>query len=171
MPKSHGWIGAMANAFRERPGVGALGVKLLYEDETIQHAGMTSIRPPGFRLQLNAHPGKGLPNRAEAATLRVVEAVTGACLMIGRDTYLKLGGLDESYLLGDFEDSDLCNRLRASGREIYYAPSIELYHLERQSHVLYPDEAWRRTSSMYNAWLHAQRWHSNAKPGAEAART
>jgi len=89
-----------------------------------------------------------------------VEAVTGACLVISRPLYLELGGLCEEFVLGDFEDSELCMRVRHAKKRVFYAPSEELYHLERQSQSLLPDgDTWRWQLTIYNAWLQDQKWH------------
>ncbi len=69
----------------------------------------------------------------------------------------EIGGFTRDYIIGDYEDSDLCLKIRAAGREIRYVPAAELYHLERQSisrHAGYT----RGVASEYNAWLHAGRW-------------
>src|SRR5262249_48381599 len=114
-------------------------------------------RYPG--LWLNGHPGKGLPGEPmPKGTLVPVPAITAACLMVSRDLYAEVGGLDENYILGDFEDSDLCMKLRAAGRQICCAPQVELYHLERQSQRLIGTSEWRSALTLYNAWLHTKRW-------------
>jgi GT2 family glycosyltransferase len=71
--------------------------------------------------------------------------------------FKETGGFTRDYIIGDYEDSDLCLKIRATGREIRYVPAAELYHLERQSisrHAGYT----RGVASEYNAWLHAGRW-------------
>ena len=110
----------------------------------------------------NNHPGKGLPNWSELdAPPREVEGVTGACLGIARGLFAKLGGLCEDFVFGDFEDSELCLRVRNAGKRVYYAPGVELYHLERQSQSLLPDgESWRWQLTVYNAWLQDKRWRA-----------
>ena len=60
------------------------------------------------------------------------------------------------FVRGDYEDTDLCLRLRELNREIWYLPDVELYHLEGQS---YPT-AERAAVSEYNRWLHTQVWGS-----------
>jgi GT2 family glycosyltransferase len=80
--------------------------------------------------------------------------VTGACLLISTELYAELGGLSGGYVRGDYEDSDLCLRLRSHGRQAWYLPDVELYHLEGQS---YPSKE-REHVSEYNKWLHTQAW-------------
>ena len=85
---------------------------------------------------------------------RRVPAVSGACLMIERELFDELGGLRGMYVQGDYEDTDLCLRLREQGRETWYLPEVELYHLEGQSYALET----RNAMSRYNVWLHTRLW-------------
>ena len=112
-----------------------LGPKLLYGDDSLQHAGMYFHRDAfPNRLWLNQHYFKGFPRRyAPANVCRPVPAVTGACLMLQRELFENLGGWDESYVQGDYEDSDLCLRAYQRGCQNWYLPAAELYHLEGQS--------------------------------------
>jgi GT2 family glycosyltransferase len=155
IPDRPGWIGAMAAFYDATEGIGALGPKLLYEDDTLQHAGMYFQRRPGSEVWENAHCFKGLHRTFPAANLaRPMPAVTAACMMIGRDLYEEVGGLPLHYVQGDYEDSELCLRLAQAGRENWYLPTVELYHLEGQSYV----PGVRRIPSEYNMWLHTSIW-------------
>jgi GT2 family glycosyltransferase len=80
--------------------------------------------------------------------------VTAACLLTSSDLYRKLGGLRSIYIQGDYEDSDLCLRLREAGYETWYLPEVELYHLEGRSY----DTSARQTNARYNSWLHTRLW-------------
>jgi GT2 family glycosyltransferase len=164
MPKRAGWVTQLARTHEGLPDCGVLGAKLLYYDESLQHDGMVFERFPFWNgLYGNNHPGKGLPNRGEPdAPPREVEAVTGACLVMSASLYRKLGGLSEEFVFGDFEDSELCLRARDAGKRIYYAPQVELYHLERQSQSLLPDgDSWRWQITVYNSWLQHRRWSAD----------
>jgi GT2 family glycosyltransferase len=155
LPDRPGWLGAMADFFDATPGIGALAPKLLYEDDSLQHAGMYFLRPPGSTIWENMHYYKGLARTTPAANVaRAVPAVTGACLMIERERYEQMGGLRGQFVQGDYEDSDLCLRLHEDGLASWYLPDAELYHLEAQS---YPNEL-RRATSTYNTWLHSHLW-------------
>jgi GT2 family glycosyltransferase len=68
-----------------------------------------------------------------------------------------VGGFDEVYVIGDFEDSDLCLRLRALGFGCAVDPEVQLYHLERKSQVS-SAAMWRQNLTIYNAWQHQRRW-------------
>ncbi len=155
LPHHPGWLGKMRSFYDETPGIGALGAKLLYEDDTLQHAGMYFDRQPGNDVWLNMHYFKGMPRSLPAANLtRRVPAVTGACVLLERALYEELGGLRGVYVQGDFEDSDLCLRLFERGLASWYLPDAELYHLEGQS---YPSAA-RSLNTRFNAWLHTHLW-------------
>ncbi len=155
IPARPGWLGELVRFYDETDGIGALAPMLLYEDESIQHAGMYFHRMTDEGTWSNEHFFKGLHRTLPAANVtRPVPAVTGACLMIAADLYRELGGLRGSYVQGDFEDSDLCLRLSAAGYTNWYLPSVALYHLEGQS---YPSSE-RELATRYNRWLHSDRW-------------
>jgi GT2 family glycosyltransferase len=157
LPEGPGWLSRMADFYRCRENIGALGVKLLYPDNSLQHAGMFFDLPTGTALPghwRNMHYFKGFQRDLPAANVvRSVPAVTGACLMIGKDVYERGGGFPDVYVQGDFEDSELCLRLIEEGRENWYLPEVELYHLEAQS---YPSST-RAAMTRYNRWLHTKR--------------
>jgi GT2 family glycosyltransferase len=155
IPDRPGWLGAMGKFYDATPGIGALGPKLLYEDDSLQHAGLYFHRAPGAEVWENAHCFKGLHRSFPAANVaRPVPAVTAACMLIDRERYEAAGGLPLHYVQGDYEDSELCLRLAETGRSSWYLPAIELYHLEGQSYV----PGLRRVPSEYNMWLHSSLW-------------
>jgi GT2 family glycosyltransferase len=155
LPDRPGWLTALVEAHDRLPSVGAVGAKLLYEDDSLQHAGMYFDRPEGSQLWTNGHYFKGLHRSFPPANVeRTVPAVTGACLMLATDLWNEVGGLCGGFVQGDYEDSDLCLRLLQAGRLNYYVPGAELYHLEGQS---YPDEL-RRAVGRYNTWLQTHLW-------------
>jgi GT2 family glycosyltransferase len=116
-----------------RPQIGAVGALLLYEDGTIQHAGVVL----GGVLSLAGHAFRYLDPSELAGDERLVLdtnylAVTGACLMIAREKYLEAGGLDET-LAVSYNDIDLCLKLRAAGYRNVMVPRARLYHYESKS--------------------------------------
>ncbi|UVF20410.1 glycosyltransferase [Microvirga terrae] len=157
IPVSPGWLEAMASRLNGRRRIGAVGPKLLFEDGSIQHAGMYfSQDHRGYWL--NQHFHKGMPrDYAPACEERVVPAVTGACLVTTRALFESVGGFTEDYVVGDYEDSDLCLKITMTERKIAYAPDIELYHLERKSMSL-NSEYMRGIAWQYNCALHTERW-------------
>ena len=75
-------------------------------------------------------------------------------MMIERALYEELGGLRRFFVRGDYEDFDICLRLIESGRENWYLPDVELYHLEAQSYA----ESERYFANRYNMWVHSHLW-------------
>jgi GT2 family glycosyltransferase len=115
-----------------RPEVGVVGAKLLYADDTIQHAGIVVGMGgvAGHVLLRFPRDADGYMNR-----LRVthnVAAVTGACLMTRRAVFEQVGGFDESFVLA-FNDVDLCLQIQAAGYRVIWTPEAELYHLESKT--------------------------------------
>lgn len=126
------WLSAMVRQV-VRPGVGAVGAKLLYADGTIQHAGVViglgQAAGHAHRFQHNSDPGYF----ARAHVAHRVSAVTGACLLVGKAPYWQVGGLDEEGFAVAFNDVDLCLKLQAAGYHNIYEPRATLIHHESQS--------------------------------------
>lgn len=155
LPDQPGWLSRLVAFHDEHEEAGAVGPKLLFEDDTLQHAGIRFQQPAGGGAWENEHYFKGLHRDLPAANVaRRVPAVSGACLMIARDLFEQLGGLRGTYVQGDYEDTDLCLRLREAGHETWYCPEVELYHLEGQSYALETRQAMGR----FNTWLHTRLW-------------
>lgn len=161
LPIGKGWLEKLLLRYTTLAQCGILGPTLLYEDNNIQHAGMNFCRfefLDGFWF--NDHPGKGTPLwLSSIKKVREMPSVTGACMLISKDLYTKVGGFDESYILGDFEDSDLCLKIQTLNYKCYYEPEIVLYHLERKSQSLFNDHNWKHKVTLYNGWLHTKRWN------------
>ena len=117
-----GWLEALCAPFTD-PQVGITGGKLTYPDGRIQHAGVYLDRPDGI---LTAH------NVLTDEPSRPVEAVTGACLAIRRDTWDELDGFDTGFRNG-YEDIDLCLRARDAGWQVWYTADAHVVHHESQS--------------------------------------
>jgi GT2 family glycosyltransferase len=116
-----------------RPEIGAVGVMLYYENNTIQHAGVIlgvgSVAGHAFR----GHP-RAMPTAFHRSGLtRNLSAVTGACLAVRRGIFEEVGGFDEVNLPVAYNDVDLCLRIRAMGYRILWTPFAELYHRESAS--------------------------------------
>jgi GT2 family glycosyltransferase len=155
LPDRPGWLGEMARFYDSTPNIGALAPKLLYEDGSIQNAGMYFHQPPGETMWLDAHYFRGLHRDFPGANVaRKVPLLCGACVMIARSLYEDLGGLRGIYVQGDYEDTDLCMRLMARGLENWYYPGAEVFHLEALSYM----PSMRMPANRYNAWLHTHLW-------------
>jgi GT2 family glycosyltransferase len=158
LPKRPMWVGDLLRIYKSLNNPGVLSPKLLYEDGSIQHAGMAFKHHPGWAdMWINDHPLKG-QSPLGLDGIRKVDAVTAACAMIASGLFSAIGGFSEDYIIGDFEDSDLCLRLLADGRSNYIALDVELFHLERQSQNRVGDISWRTNLTLYNCWLHNSRW-------------
>jgi len=116
-----------------RPQIGAVGAKLYYINDTIQHAGVI--------IGLGGMAGHALKFLAREAPgyhwkpflIQNYSAVTGACLVMRRNVFEEVGGLEEKHLKVAFNDVDFCLRIRERGYRIVWTPYAELYHLESAS--------------------------------------
>jgi GT2 family glycosyltransferase len=125
------WLTEMV-ALAVRPEAGCVGAKLLYPDGRIQHAGVViglgGVAGHGHRFARADDPG--YLNRLR--TVQNVSAVTAACLLIRREVFDEVGGLDESLTVA-FNDVDFCLRVRAVGYRNLWTPFAELIHHESVS--------------------------------------
>lgn len=160
VPREPGWLETLALPVLRQKSLGAIGPKLLFEDGSLQHAGLYFARNKQG-VWLNHHFYKGMPGAyPPAQTARIVPAVTGACQVMRRDVWELVGGYAEDFVIGDYEDSDLCLKIRRAGFEIYYEPAACLYHLERRS-ISRSQDYTRGVASQYNAWQHTERWDAD----------
>ncbi|MEY4861928.1 MAG: hypothetical protein RLZ51_23, partial [Pseudomonadota bacterium] len=122
-----------------RPGVGAVGAKLLYPDRTVQHAGVVlGMSPDSPMGGVAGHAHRGIPGEAEgymnrAAVAQRFSAVTAACLTILRSRFDAVGGFEEENLAVAFNDVDLCLRLEDIGLINVWTPFAMLVHHESVS--------------------------------------
>ncbi|MCK9419436.1 MAG: glycosyltransferase family 2 protein [Nitrospirae bacterium] len=152
------WLQQMAG-HAQRKDVGAVGAKLYYPDDTIQHGGIIL----GLR-GITGHAHRYFPRDSHGymGRLKVVQnvsAITGACFMTRKVVFEKVGGFDEDYPLA-FGDIDYCLKLRGRGYLIVWTPYAELYHYEsktRGSDEEVPEKKLRffREFELYkNKWQH-----------------
>ena len=158
-PDAADWLDGMIARLRDDATLGLVGGKLLFEDGTVQHEGITFERlPQQANWPFPMHPRKGLmPAAAPATGVSEAQAITGACMVLRRSLASSLNGFDEIYAIGDFEDTDLCLRVRSRGLRCALDHQAQLYHLERQSQIT-PDNLWRHHATLLNAWTHTRRW-------------
>ena len=142
------------------PATGCVGFSMQFEDGTIQHDGMRFQRVPWFEgLWASEHPRKGLPAPPWQLESAVdAEAVTAALMLLRRADFPDGRIFDPRYVLGDFEDGDLCLRLRAQGRSVRLLRAPGLWHLERQSYVHVADGEARFATTLLNCLRFNQRW-------------
>ncbi len=161
-PDEPAWLDYMVETAEADPEIGVVGALLLFEDETVQHDGCSYERLPEFgNWVFCLHPDKGM---TAPRSLRVheMDSVTGACLVMKTELAREVGGFDEGYVIGDFEDADLCEKVKALGRICVVDQRARLYHLERQSQGN-QQASWRFNLTLYNAWRFQNRWVRNAK--------
>jgi GT2 family glycosyltransferase len=126
------WLGEMVS-HAVRAGIGAVGAKLFYPDFCIQHAGVITglggVAGHAFKGFSRDEPGMQFrPHLAQN-----LSAVTAACLVIRKSTYLRAGGLDEKELAVAFNDVDFCLKVEALGFRNLYTPFAEFFHRESAS--------------------------------------
>lgn len=168
IPEAPGWLERMAATLEADAETGAVGAQLLFADGGVQHAGMAFEYDTRLGIWTNQHPSSGVAASLMAeAEPREVPALTGACLLLSREDFDAAGGWDMGYVMGDFEDSDLCLTLRRAGLRCVYEPRARLVHLERQSFGLIGLGRFRRWLTIANAQRHGERW-SGTLAGIEA---
>jgi O-antigen biosynthesis protein len=126
-----GWLEEMLR-WALRPEVGVVGAKLLYPDCSIQHAGVImGMEGHASHVFYGMAEGAGTPFGSDF-WYRNLSAVTGACLMVRREHFEKLGGFDEEYLLV-FSDIEFCLRSLRAGCRVVFTPYARLIHHEGQT--------------------------------------
>jgi glycosyltransferase involved in cell wall biosynthesis len=150
------WLEEMVSQL-QRPGVAAVGAKLLFPNRKVQHAGvflgLGGVAAHGHRGFDGGE--RGYVGRANLA--QEVSAVTAACLLVRRSAWEQVGGLDAEHLAVAFNDVDFCLRLREVGHRIVFTPFAVLLHHESVSRGddFTPEKAERFQRE--EAWMH-QRW-------------
>ena len=145
------WLTIMAEHI-QRPEVGAVGPRLLYPDDTVQHGGIV-VGVGGIA----EHAFRGFPAEApgvcrQLQVTRNYSAVTGACLLTRREVFNKVRGFDEERLPVTFSDVDLCLKIRRAGYLVVYTPFAKLYHHESGTR--------RRTVEPLETGVMRERWAS-----------
>lgn len=122
------WIEGMIEQ-AQRPSIGVVGVKLLYPNNTIQHAGvvMGLGGAAGHVLVGEDRFGPGYFNYVNM--LNNYTVVTAACIMVRRDVFEAVNGFDELFTV-EYNDVDFCLKIHALGYQNIYVPHVELYHYE-----------------------------------------
>ncbi len=140
-----------------RPEVGAVGARLRFANDMLQHGGVV-VGTGGLAENAFQHVGvadEGYFHRTQVAGN--YSAVTAACLFIRRADFQALGGFDADNLPVAFNDVDLCLRLREQGRMIVWTPHIDLYHYESVSRGR-DDTPEKRARAMKEELYMRRRW-------------
>lgn len=156
------WIQEML-MHAQRPDVGAVGAMLYYPDDTIQHAGVI-IGLGGIAGHISSKCKRhSIGYMSRLCYAQDMSAVTGACMMVRRDVYEQVGGMDEAFTVG-LNDIDFCLRVREAGYLIVWTPFAELYHHESKSRGIY-DTAEDRIRTESEKDLFCERWADILKEG------
>ncbi len=159
IPTQAGWLEEMLGCLENNREVGIVGARLLHPTGAIQHDGMEARWEQDWNAYLNKHPKAGYapsPPLLNSAPKRTM--VTAACLLVRRTTFEEVGGLSEEFLIGDFEDSDFCLRVRGLSLDIRCLQTSSLIHLERQSFSDIGSGGFRESVARFNAIIHQERW-------------
>ncbi len=177
---SPAWLSQMVG-FARLQGVGAVGARLLFPNDTVQHAGILH----GFNQGSLALAFRGLPREhpgylAAARVCRNYGAVTAACMLTPRRLFLEMGGFDEKDFAVSFNDVDYCYRLLDRGYRCVYAAEAELYHHEGATRGIgsrveevarFRQRHGRRGEPYYNPNLSTASEHFEVRPRRLARRT
>ena len=143
-----GWIQGLHVCSNTDKNIGVVGGKLLYPDNTIQHAGIAFDSHIVSHIYRHFHPLHPAVNKR-----REFQAVTGACFLVRRDLFISLGMFDEKFKNG-FEDLDFCFRARKNGFKVFYSPECRVIHHESKT-------PGRHTHHHENAKIFTERWQSD----------
>lgn len=128
-----GWLRALLE-YAQMPDVGAVGGKLLHADGTIQHVGTVLGVNGGTAHVYHGFPGDYVGYNGYTHVIRNYSALTGACLAMRMSVVNESGGLDRLFAI-DFNDIDLCLRMRRHGYRVVYTPFSRLMHFESKTSV------------------------------------
>jgi GT2 family glycosyltransferase len=147
-----GWLDALVDYADRHPRAAVVGSKLLFPDDTVQHAGIVFDQ-----LHMPRHIYAGFPGDHPAVNKsRRFQTVTGACILVRRAAFEEVGGFDPAFL-NSYEDTDLCLKLGERGYEVHYCHESVLYHLESVTRDV------RLKQEEDNAELYQQRWASRVR--------
>ena len=125
------WLEQML-MFSQRSDVGAVGAMLYYADDTVQHGGVI-VGIGGVAGHAHKYFPRGSYGYMSRMTIaQNLSCVTAACLMLRRDVWDQIEGLDEEFKVA-FNDVDMCMRIRKAGYLVVWTPYAELYHYESKS--------------------------------------
>ena len=126
-----GWLRELASQAMRKE-IGAAGAKLLFQGDSVQHAGI--ILGLGVdRIAGTPHRGMGrgaFGHFGRAAVIQDFSAVSAACLVMRKQVFEEVRGFDAVNLAVSYNDVDLCLRLREHGYRVVWTPYAELYHKE-----------------------------------------
>jgi GT2 family glycosyltransferase len=111
-----------------QPAAGCIGLRLLYDDRTVQHAGVVLGLGGAAGHVFNRVPCEADGTYGRLTVACNYSALTGACLLVRRSLFLAVGGFDQNQLPVVFSDVDLCMKVQDLGYHNVYTPFAELFH-------------------------------------------
>ena len=158
-----GWLEALQQTFRDIPDAGYVGAKLIYPDGRLQEAGGV-IWQDGSGWNYGKFDNPELPEYNYA---REVDYCSGACTMVPRDLFFKLGGLDSRYAPAYYEDVDLAFKIHEAGHKVIYQPLARIIHHEGLTSGTSLDSGvksyqWINQSTFLRRWSHRLAAHAPA---------
>ena len=156
------WIQEML-MYAQRSDVGAVGAKLYYPNDTLQHGGVI-VGIGGIAGHFHVGKDKHYPGYlARLVLTQNYSAVTAACMLVRRSAFEEVGGLDPAYVVA-FNDIDFCMKLRKAGYLIVWTPFAELYHYESRSRG--QEDTWEKlTRFSKEVALFQERWAAELAAG------
>ena len=148
-----GWLDALVRYAEAHPRAAVVGSKLLFPDDTIQHAGVVVCQDRFTRGIYTGFPA----DHPAVNKSRRFQAVTGACMLVRRSVFEEVEGFDSAFP-NAYEDHDLCLRLGERGYEIHYCHESVVYHLESVT------RAGRTTDFARATALYRLRWGHRLEP-------
>jgi GT2 family glycosyltransferase len=166
-PRDQAWAQTHTDLLRANPRerTRLFGIPLYYDDGSLMHGGayfevdtglsLADGVPRPYRMARVEHYGKGAPDRATQYTRsRPVPAVTGAFLSADAAWFENLGGFTEDYVLGHYEDADLCLKSIRAGTAPWLQ-DLRMWHLEGKGSTRL---AQHEGGSLINRWLFSRHW-------------
>jgi GT2 family glycosyltransferase len=147
-----GWLEKLVGYAHDHPEAAVVGARLLYPNDTIQHAGVV-VCHDGYPRHIYSGFPAGHPAVAKS---RPFQIVTGACFLVRRKLFLSMGGFDTAFRNG-FEDVDFCLRLGQMGLQVHYCAESVLYHFESSSPGRFKHDS-------HNVELYRKRWLKRVQP-------
>ena len=159
LPKTPNWVTLMVNFYQSLTKPGVVTPKLIYEDLSIQHAGMSYEKTDANTWNYKYfHQGLS-SNYSLAQNSYPVPGVNGACMMFSRQLHQQTKGLSENYLMSESEASDFCLRSRDLGYENWYFSGVEMYYFEKHNYFTEIIER-HSLNLMSKKWNHLMVSHS-----------
>ncbi|MCS6851286.1 MAG: glycosyltransferase family 2 protein [Gemmataceae bacterium] len=160
---NHDWLERMLE-HAQQPEVGAVGAKLYFPNDTVQHGGILL----GFAGSAG-HWHLGFPRNSygyfsRLVTTQNVAGCTGACLMMRKSVFEEAGRFDERFMI-TYNDIDLCMKIRQRGYRIVWTPHAELYHYESTTRGIDQEDPIKQARLHSEGSLFVSRWKDALEAG------